>query len=231
MCFPYAGGGASAFRLWSRALPAEIELCAVQLPGREERIAETPLTDWHEAAERLVTALKPWMDRPFALFGHSLGALLAFEVAHWVLRDRQPGLVGLFVSAHEAPHLPSDDPPACTLPEEDFVQRLRGYDGTPDGVFDEPALRDVFLPLLRADFRLSETYAYEHDAPLTVPISAYGGVQDEHVSAATLDAWREHTTRTFRRLMFSGGHFFLHQHREALVGDVARQLALPPGWP
>jgi medium-chain acyl-[acyl-carrier-protein] hydrolase len=222
---PYAGSGASAFAMWPRALPADVEMCAVQMPGREARLGEPPLTRWDDVIDRLAEALLPWTQQgPFALFGHSLGAMVAFEIARRWRRDRRPGPDHLFVSGCRAPHLPLDDPPTHTLPHEKFVHAVRRLRGTPEEVLDCADLLDTFLPALRADFTLWETYVYRDDEPLGVPISAYGGIEDEHADASTLQAWRAQTTSAFRQVMFPGSHFFVNADRAAVLAELAREL-------
>lgn len=206
---------------WPRALPVEVELCAVQLPGREERFGEQPMTRWDDLVERVVEALMPWLDRPFVLFGHSLGAAVAFEVARRV-RDHPSALVHLLVSGRSAPHLPLEDPPTYNLPTHEFLDELRRAGGTNDEVMRDPELIELFLPLLRADFQLSELYAYQDDAPLAVPISAFGGMTDERVSLTRLEGWSRHTVVAFERVLFPGGHFFIRDNREAMLLELAR---------
>jgi medium-chain acyl-[acyl-carrier-protein] hydrolase len=221
--FPYAGAGASVFSSWSRFLPADVELCGVQMPGREGRLGEPPITCWDDAIPRLAEGLMPAMDRPFAFFGHSLGAALAFELARHLRRDRLPGPVHLFVSGRKAPHLRREEPPTYNLPRAQFLHELTRW-GTPDSVLNNPELLDVFLPLLRADFGLSEMHVCRPEAPLATPISAYGGEHDEHVLPAQVDGWREHTSAGFRRVLFPGGHFFLNEHRADLLSEFGREL-------
>lgn len=221
--FPYAGGGASVFSSWPRILPANVEICAVQMPGREGRLSERPITSWEDTIPRLAEALIPAMDRPFVFFGHSLGAVLAFELARHLRRERRRGPVHLFVSGRRAPHLLRERPPTYNLPRAQFLCELALW-GTPDIVLRTPELLDVFLPVLRADFGLSEMHIYQPEMPLATPISAYGGEQDVHVSPADVEQWRKHTSEAFRRVMFPGGHFFLNEHRVAVLSEVVTEL-------
>jgi surfactin synthase thioesterase subunit len=196
------------------------------MPGREARLREPPITRWEEVIWRLSEALMPWMDRPFALFGHSLGALVAFEFARHLDRDRRAELIQMFVSGREAPQLPLDETPKHNLPHEELLDELRQLAGTNEEVLKERELLDIFIPLLRADFFLSESHVYEAGPPLNVPITAYGGMQDEHVLTSKLEAWCEQTTAGFRRVMFPGGHFFLHDHRAQILTDLAGELGI-----
>src|SRR5207248_10941200 len=136
----------SVFWAWPQAFPSTVEVCAVQMPGREGRLSEPPLTRWDEAVERLAEALLPWMQRPFAFFGHSLGALLACELARRLARGGRSGPVHLFVSGRVAPHVAPDDP-TYNLPEEEFVRELRRLTGTPEDVLENAELRHLFVPL------------------------------------------------------------------------------------
>jgi medium-chain acyl-[acyl-carrier-protein] hydrolase len=224
LCFPHAGAGASAFAAWPSRLPPDVEVCAVQMPGREVRLNEPPVTRWDDALDQLSEALQPQLDRPFALFGHSLGALLAFEFIRRLRRDRRPGPVHLFVSGRRAPHLASDDPLTPTLSDEAFVTELRRLTGTPEDLLNSPEMLAIFLPLLRADLALAQAYAYREDVPLSMPISAYGGIDDEDVPVVKLQAWRRHTTSTFRHQIFPGGHFYLHDHRAAVLAELSHAL-------
>ena len=223
-CFPYAGGGASVFSAWRGALPPNVEICAVQLPGREGRLSEPPFTRWPDVAEAATETLMATIARPFALFGHSLGALLAFEVARRLRRERRRAPVHLFVSGCRAPHLPLDKSLTYDLPTQAFVEELRRYGRTPAAVLHCAEVLDIYLPMLRADFRLAELYACHDDAPLSVPISVYGGTADDDVPEAKLDAWRRHTTSAFRRVMFEGGHFFLNERSGAVLSELSREL-------
>lgn len=223
-CFPYAGGGALAFRGWAHALPAWAEVCAVRLPGREGRIREAPLTRVSAVAEAAAGALLPHMDVPFALFGHSMGAFVAFELARRLRRDGGPAPSRLFVSGCRAPHIPRRRPTTYDLSEQEFLGELRRLNGTPPQVLSDPGLMRVMLPLLRADFEASETYAYSPDAPLDCPITAFGGSDDPVAPRADVRAWCEHTSAPFTLKVFSGDHFFLHAEQGAVLGAIAQTL-------
>jgi medium-chain acyl-[acyl-carrier-protein] hydrolase len=222
-CFPYAGGAAGVYRSWPDDLPSDVEVCAVRLPGREARLSERPF----ETAERLVAeaadALAPLLDAPFAFFGHSMGALVAFELARELRRRGGPEPVRLVVSGARAPHRPNPDPPVRHLPDREFLEEVRvRYDGIPGAVLAHQELLDLLTPCLRADFTLVETYSYSVEAPLACPISCFGGHGDVRVSPEDLDAWGAQTSATFSLRMFEGGHFFL-QSAEARVRQAVRE--------
>lgn len=223
-CFHYAGGAASAFRAWAAQLPAQIEVCPVQLPGRENRLREPLFTAVAPLIPILAAGLRPAMDMPFALFGHSMGALLSFELARYLRRqhDVQPVYLGL--SGHQAPQLPDAEPPIYNLPEPEFIDRLRKFNGTPEEVLRHAELMQLVLPILRADFTLVETYSYQPDEPLACPISAFGGLQDARANRELLEGWREHTRGEFRLRMFPGDHFFLIGGRSLVLEALAQDL-------
>ncbi|GLV53947.1 thioesterase [Dictyobacter sp. S3.2.2.5] len=223
-CFPYAGGGASIYNSWAEELPAQIELCALQLPGRENRFAEPPFTNLNQLVETLLPVLKPYLDVPFAFFGHSMGALTAFELARAIRNAYGWEPEYLFVSGHSAPHVPRQRKTLHHLPTADFIQEVRKLNGTPEEVLQSEELLELFLPLLRADFELCETYAYQSQAKLSCPIVALGGLQDEDVPRDALEGWCEHTSAHFCRRFFYGDHFFLHRHRQYLTKFIAQKL-------
>src|SRR5712691_623251 len=212
-CFPYAGGTASVFRAWSEHLPPEIEVCPIQLPGRESRLGEVPFSRLPPIVEALAPALRPYLDKPFAFFGHSMGALIGFELARHLRREGQSDPIHLFVSGHRAPQLPDPNPPIHQLPEPAFIQELRRLKGTSEAVLADPDLMELVMPMLRADFAVSETYLYTPEQPLACPITAFGGLQDKEVSRGEMDAWRVQTQQSFLLCMLPGDHFFLHASR------------------
>ncbi|MGD9251959.1 MAG: thioesterase II family protein [Desulfobacterales bacterium] len=226
-CFPFAGGGASFYRTWPERLRPDIEICAIQLPGREERLAETPFDRLASLVDVLVDVLYPYMDFPFAFFGHSLGSLISFELTRRLRRQKAPCPLQLFVSGSRAPQIPDPDPPIHQLPDAEFIAALRRFNGTPSAVLDNPELMELFLPLLRSDIRLYETYLYDHEDPLDCPISAFGGLEDKEVSSEELAAWRDQTRKRFRMQIFPGDHFFLNGQAsngllEAISGDIKK---------
>lgn len=225
-CFPNAGGGASLYRPWTLgALPEAIDVCPVQLPGREARLREQPHTRNEAVADALLEALADDLDLPFAFFGHSMGTAISFELAHRLRAAGKPEPSMLLVAGRRAPHLPPEDDPVHGLPDEALIDRLRSYGGTPPAVLEHPELMALVLPVLRADFELVETYEPVPRPPLTCPIEVLGGRQDEDADEAQLDAWRELTTGPFSVHLFDGGHFFVQDAREQVIATVNRALA------
>ncbi|MBM3779487.1 MAG: thioesterase [Acidimicrobiia bacterium] len=223
-CLPHAGAGASTFRTWASELPAELQLCAVQLPGRENRLGEPPIDDARTLARDLAAALQPFLDRAFVVFGHSMGALLAFELACELRRRNLPQPARLFLAAHRAPHLPFDQTAVHQLDPRAFRAELRRLEGTPDAVLANEELMQIAEPILRADFKLCETYVYEPVAPLDIPLSVFGGERDAKVPAAVLEPWRDHTCSSMSLRVLPGGHLFLQTARAELVTAMLADL-------
>lgn len=227
-CFSYAGAGASIFHSWSTQFPSnDVEICSVQLPGRESRLKEPLFTDLASLVQAMIPTLSIYLDRPFALFGHSLGALISFEVARNLRQLNCPTPLHLIVSGRHAPQLPAPTPPIHQLPDTEFVEKLYRYNGTPEKVLKNAELMKLFLPILRADFTLNETYVYISEPPLGCPISAFGGLQDEQVSHASIAAWREQTYSHFSMHMFSGDHFYLKSQQKELLLAISDRLLQP----
>jgi medium-chain acyl-[acyl-carrier-protein] hydrolase len=223
-CFPYAGGAAHIYRQWPQSLPASVEVCAVQPPGRGSRIREKPFSDIHSLVAAAAEALRPHMVPPFAFFGHSMGALVSFELARHLRRTGGAGPSHLFVSGSRAPQVPDTGPVIYDLPEAELVEELRRIRGTPAEVLEHAELLQLILPLLRADFSVTQTYRYEDEPPLDCPITVFGGLQDEEVARGSLDAWREQTTAAFSLRMLPGDHFFIHTSHGLLLESLAREL-------
>lgn len=224
-CFPYAGGGASAYRGWGASLPQEIEVCPVQLPGREGRLREQPFTRPEELIQAVTDALIPWFDLPFVFFGHSMGAMIGFELSRELRRRGRTLPLHLFVSGRRAPQLPTRDEPIHDLPEPEFIERLRELNGTPEEVLQHAELMKLLTPLLRADFAVNETYNYTEEEPLEPGISAFGGLADSDVGRDDVEAWSIQTRGRFRMRMMPGDHFFLHPQKDLIIESVARDLA------
>ncbi|OKH43166.1 putative thioesterase [Calothrix sp. HK-06] len=222
-CFPYAGAGASVFRNWSNQLLPEVEICPIQLPGREGRMAEPLFTKLSPLVEALSKALLPYLDLPFTFFGHSMGALVSFEVARFLQSHYNISPKHLFVSGRQAPQLRSSKPPIHQLPDNLFIEELRRYNGTPEMVLQNHELLSLFLPILRADFAINDTYTHTN-MPLNCPITAFGGLQDSGVSLTDIAAWRYQTNSDFSMHMFPGDHFFIKNEREQLLLLIAETM-------
>ncbi len=224
-CFPHAGGGASFFRSWIGILPPDIEVCPVQLPGRENRLKEPPFDQFTPLIHALVEGLSPYLTLPFAFFGHSMGALISFGLARQLRIENLPVPMHLFVSAYRAPQIPNTEPPLHQLPESAFVKKLLGFNGTKQEVMENDELRQFLLPILRADFAVCETYSHTAEEPLTCPITVFGGAQDSRVSHDYLAAWREQTSSYFTLRKLPGDHFYLQNMRSPLLQFVFQDLS------
>ncbi|NWG15750.1 MAG: thioesterase [Chloroflexi bacterium] len=224
-CFANAGGSAAQFRSWHQFLPEGVEICPVQLPGQGSRFRENPYTELLPLAEKLAAALAPYLDVPFALWGYSMGALVSFELARALQRGGYSGLRQMFIAARRAPHVPPSDTPLHKLPEAEFIQQMqRRYNGIPAAILQEAEMLALFLPVLRANFEMIETYSYQAGDRLDCPITAFGGLQDPTVNTPEIAAWGELTSSTFRYFMFPGDHFFLQGHQSAVLKVVSKDL-------
>lgn len=223
-CFPYAGGSASIFGTWPGYLPLDVEVCPVQLPGRENRLKETPYTRLTPLVEALAESLLPALDQPFAFFGHSMGALVSFELARQLRRQAKPLPTHLFISGARAPQLPDPEAPIHHLAEKEFIGALKRLNGTPEEVLQHEELMKILLPYLRADFEVCETHVYQSEGPLQVPITVFAGLQDKNVGLQRSEAWCEQTSAACAVRMFAGDHFFLHSARKELLQALSLAL-------
>jgi medium-chain acyl-[acyl-carrier-protein] hydrolase len=224
-CFPYAGGSAQVFRNWQRHFLPEISLTLAHLPGRGQRLNEPAFKNIKPLVDALATAIAADLPQVFAFWGHSMGALISFELARELRRRGHRGPLALFVSGRSAPHVADPDPPSFNLPDDEFIAELRRLKGTPEEVLASAELKEFFLPVIRADFELVDTYAYHEEFPLTCPIYAYGGLQDITVPAISLKEWQKQTLGPCKFRMFRGEHFFI-QTSSADVISVLRRDAL-----
>jgi medium-chain acyl-[acyl-carrier-protein] hydrolase len=225
-CFCHAGGAASIFRLWPAGLPAWLEVWAVQLPGHGGRWREPPIASIPALVDAFIPVLLPHLQRPFAFFGHSMGAVLAFEIANALLEREAVAPHHLFVSSRRPPHMPGSENNLHVLPDHEFIQEIdRRYGGVPGEVLESTELLALLIPALRADITALETFRPSKRAALPCPISVFGGAQDPLVPRHHLDAWRDQTDGPFRVRVFPGGHFYLDSQREALLADLSATLA------
>ena len=220
-CFPYAGGAATTiYRTWKKNLPSQVEVCPVLLPGREARFAEPAYTQVEELVAELSRHIRPYLDVPFQFFGHSMGALISFELARQLRRQQLPQPTQLFVSAHRAPQLPRRQESTSTQPDAEFKESIKNLGGTPESILHNKELMELFLPLLRADFTLCETYQYKPEASFDYPIAVFGGLEDKDIPVSDLEPWRAQTSRSFSLQTFPGGHFYLHTYQKQLVQSI-----------
>ncbi|MDH6113684.1 pyochelin biosynthetic protein PchC [Kitasatospora sp. MAP12-15] len=224
VCLPHAGGSASFYVPASRALSPAVDVLAVQYPGRQDRHAEAPLDDLDTLAGRICAALLPWTDLPLALFGHSMGAVLAFEVARR-LETHGVRLRQLLVSGRRPPCLPERGR-THLLPDDRLLADLRSMDGTAAQLLDDEELMRLLLPVLRADYRAVETHRYRAGAPLSCPITVLTGDRDPKVSVEEACRWSEHTSADFELQVLPGGHFYLTEQLPAVLATITERLGI-----
>jgi surfactin synthase thioesterase subunit len=223
--FAHCGGGTRLFQAWPAALPSTLEVCPVLLPGREARRDEEPLTSVPALVDAAAAALQPRLDVPFVLFGHSLGALLAFELARRMCHAGMPPLA-LVVSACAAPGTARVARAIHGLPDGELIEAVAEFGGLPEELREDAEVRAEIVPALRADFTAAETYTYRPDAPLALPVIAMGGTADPMVTRPELEAWRTQTARRFSLNLLPGGHFYLTSAQALFLRALTRELLM-----
>ncbi|MBR8834644.1 MAG: thioesterase [Stigonema ocellatum SAG 48.90 = DSM 106950] len=223
--FPFAGGSAATFRDWQAGLDPGISLHAVQLPGRGARFAEPPMVSLPVLVNAVCDAIQQGGSQPFAFFGHSLGALVAFEVSRRLQARGLPLPVRLFVSGCQAPRYRSPPEGLSRLSDDRLIAELRHYDGTPQEVLAHRELMDLLLPMIRADFGLVDDYRYSEAPPLPMPLTVLAGRQDRIDRPEQVSGWAEESSQDCQVAWFDGGHFFLIPERAAVLARINRDLA------
>lgn len=224
-CLPFAGGSASAWRDWGERLPDWVEVLPVELPGRGMRLGEAPIPALLPLVESMLTGLAPWMDRPYALLGHSMGALLAFEATRILRARRQPLPFLLAVSGYRAPHLADPEPELRELSDGALLDRVRGLGGTPREILASKEIFELLLPVFRADFAVTETWTSPQEAPLALPLLVLGGLWDPRAPRPALEAWAQHAAGPLRMALFPGDHFFQRATPEPVARVLAEELS------
>ncbi|WFB10962.1 alpha/beta fold hydrolase [Streptomyces sp. LX-29] len=227
VCLPHAGGSASFYHPFSRLLPSAVEMLAIQYPGRQDRRLEPCIVDLRELADRVLEELRPYIGQPLALFGHSMGATLAFEVARR-LEEQDTPPTHLFVSGRRAPSR-SRHEDVHLRDDAGLIAELAELSGTDTRLLEDEEMRRMVLPALRGDYTAAETYVYQPGPPLACPVTMITGDADPRVDRDEAEAWEKHTTGPFELLTFPGGHFYLSDQRAEVAQAVAARLL--PGLP
>ncbi|MDG4865280.1 alpha/beta fold hydrolase [Streptomyces sp. T-3] len=226
-CLPYGGGSSYVYRGWQQAFPDDIDVCPIELPGRGARIREPLLTTLDALVDDVLTSMDDRLERPFALFGYSFGAVLAFEAATRLQAHGRPP-AHLAVAAYRAPSSAPVTDSDARLPDAEFREVLRKMGGTPAELLDNDAFMEMAMPVVRADMLVADAYGHRTPPPLSCPVSAYGGA-DDWFTHADLKAWARHTSGGFAMYEYPGGHFFLRTHEAELQRALRGELR--PGSP
>ncbi|MBL8299384.1 MAG: thioesterase [Rhodanobacteraceae bacterium] len=223
-CFPYAGGSATAYLAWEELLPDNVELVAIQLPGRANRLNEGLLTSVHEMAQAVVDVIPPWLDRPYFIYGHSLGSVVSFELLHALKSRGLPPPLRYFCAARRAPHAPPRIAPIHDYPLDRFKQELKSLNGTPDLVLENADLMGIFVPILRTDFKAAYVYHRDPGEKLDCEVSAFCGSNDDKVIMSDMVGWQDHFHPPVDFRVFDGGHFFMDERKALVVGAICESL-------
>jgi surfactin synthase thioesterase subunit/uncharacterized protein YbdZ (MbtH family) len=223
ICFHHAGGGPSLFRNWQRYCPADVEILAIASPGREARLNEKPFDNMGQYVDSLLAVLPT--DKPFAFFGHSLGAVISFELARQLHERGMPVPAHLFVSACPAPKLDPEPDPTPPPSDQALIEDITSMGGTPREILESPELLQMLLLPLRADYKLMDDYVVPRHCHVRFPVTAYSGTADKEVPLNDILAWEHWAERGFELRTFAGDHFYLKDHEDILIQDIVRR------WP
>ena len=223
-CFPYAGGSADIYRSWRNWFPEQIDLCLVHLPGRSKNMGRRAFSQLVPLVAEIANHISLLTDIPYALYGHSMGGLISFELARELSHQLRTVPKHLFVSGCRAPQYPRDEPLTFNLPHDAFIAELKKLNGTPEEVLANSEVMELFIDLLRADFELVETYQYHPGDHLSCPITVYGGIEDEHVPMEACHQWQKQTSASCKVRMFSGDHFFIRNAETDFVNAFRTDL-------
>jgi medium-chain acyl-[acyl-carrier-protein] hydrolase len=224
-CFPYAGGSAAAYAAWGKLIPPNVELVAIQPPGRANRMNEKLLTSVEQMADQISQVIAPLLDRPYVIYGHSLGAAVSFEFLHKLHERRLPPPIRYFCGARRAAHNAPRIPPIHDYPLEQFKSELRDSYGTSEMILNNPELMEIFAPILRTDFAAAYAYRRRPLVKLECEVSAFCGAADDKVLFEDMVGWQEHFTKAVDFKVFEGGHMFLDENREAVIDAVCASFA------
>jgi surfactin synthase thioesterase subunit len=224
LCLPHAGAGAAVYRAWGRGLPATIAVCPVQPPGRGTRRTEQPLTSATEIARQLAPEVISTVRRPYAIFGHSTGAVCAFEVVREIRRLNGPLPVHLFVAGRRAPTMPMIRTELAGLPADELAVVLRRLGGTPEEVLADPYLLELIQPLLVADFHVNEMYSYRAEPRLPIPITAFASTHDHFAEPDQVAGWQQETSDRYAQLVLDGDHFAIFEKSPVVLERIAADL-------
>ena len=225
-CFPYAGGNAQIYRNWSKQINENVEVVAVNLPGHGNRIMEPPISRLDILIRKTVEAIYSYLvEKPFVFFGHSMGALISFEIMRYIFSEYGLKPEHLFVSAYRAPQLNTKitQPKNMHLSDTELIEELKEMNGTPEWVFENDEVMQIFLPVIRADMEVCKTYLYSDEFPINVPITAFGGNKDKRVSLSEVEKWKEQTAK-FKMEVIQGDHFFIHDMETKITSNINDEL-------
>ena len=223
-CFHYGGGSASAYIEWAKDLADYVDLIAVQLPGRESRFSEPLIDNALEVVDTLSLDFGEYLDKPYIFFGHSIGGLISFEFTRILRRKGMSQPEHLIISGTKAAQVPLKKPPVHHLPDSELTEKIREYNGIPSYVLEDKELMAIFLPIIRADFCISETYNYYNELPLACPITALGGLSDDTFDSQDLLKWQEQTNTSFEYTLLPGDHFFIKSSYQEVINIVNKVL-------
>ncbi|KGJ86793.1 thioesterase II family protein [Colwellia psychrerythraea] len=226
ICFPYAGGSSTTYLSWVKELPKNVELVIIQTPGRGSRMCEVPYSDMDTLVGDLVKIIPQLLNKPYILFGHSLGSRVAFELMSQLKMLNHPPPIHFIASGSRGPQYLSNNEPIYHLKDEEFINEIRGLNGTPPAVLDNKELMDLFLPMLKADFEIADKYCYNKNETFNCPISVLGGEDDFDITYSKLSGWGEHFTHDAEIHMFVGNHFFIDSNKEGVLKKVNNIIAL-----